>query len=142
MTDTDTNTNTELKNFITEWREDSNGCSKVFQKLKTHLERHEEIAFDFVSRPGVTYSLRPSRNGQKERPLFAMIDVIDEDERWISVCFYEDLITDPDDLGDLVPDGLLGQDGYCFDIDADDPAMVAYLCQRLDEAYEKAAAFC
>ncbi len=49
------------------------------------------------------------------------------------------LITDPDELGDLVPGGLAGGDGYCFDVYANDEKMFAYLKERLMEAYQAAA---
>ncbi|MFW6333931.1 MAG: hypothetical protein ACOC0W_01580 [Desulfosalsimonas sp.] len=128
----------EIENFIKEWKQDENGCRKVFLGLKSHLEQYSDIVFDFVSRPGVTYSLRATRANQSVRPLFALIDVIDETPRWLSICFYGDMINDPDELGDLVPEGLMGEDGYCFDVDSNDPALINYIGTRLEEAYEKA----
>ena len=67
-----------------------------------------------------------------------MVDVIDDDpdNRWLSVCFYEEAITDPDERGDMVPGGLFGQDGYCFDIYEYEESDLAYLVQRIDEAYQ------
>ncbi|MFP4159788.1 MAG: hypothetical protein ACLFQ9_07045 [Desulfobacterales bacterium] len=137
---TEISTDPGLENFINDWSSDAAGCRQVFLELKSHLDKYEDIALDFVPRPGVTYSLRASRLQQKKRPLFALIDVIDENPRWLSVCFYEDLVTDPEEFGDMVPQGLLGEDGYCFDVESRDPAFVQYLCRRIDEAYEKAAA--
>ncbi|MBS3809352.1 MAG: hypothetical protein KGY38_04250 [Desulfobacterales bacterium] len=131
----DTNTQVELRSFLDEWNSDPNGCRQIFTDLKSYLEQKNDIEFDFVSRPGVTYSLRAARSGQ-DRPLFVLIDVIDEDPRWLSVCFYGDMITDPQEYGDLVPEGLMGEDGYCFDVDENDQALVGYICKRLDEAYE------
>jgi ribosomal protein S16 len=66
-----------------------------------------------------------------------MVDVIDDapGERWLSVCFYGETIQDPDELGDLIPDGLLGEDGYCFDISEADDRLVSYVGQRVEEAY-------
>jgi len=66
-----------------------------------------------------------------------MIDVIDDDpnERWLSVCFYGDMVQDPDELGDLIPGGLLGSDGYCFDISEADDRLASYVSQRIQEAY-------
>lgn len=128
----------ELENFVNEWEQDENGCRKVYLELKSHLEQYSDIVFDFVSRPGVTYSLRATRGDQSVRPLFALIDVIDETPRWLSICFYGDMINDPDELGDLVPEGLMGEDGYCFDVDSNEHALVSYIRTRLDEAYGKA----
>ena len=70
-----------------------------------------------------------------------MVDVIDDDpeSRWLSVCFYGDDITDPDELGDLVPQGLLGEDGYCFDVTEHDARIIAYLGDRIGEAYARVA---
>ncbi|MCF8111277.1 MAG: hypothetical protein K9J85_07280 [Desulfobacteraceae bacterium] len=127
----------ELENFINKWKEDENGCRNVFLELKAHLGRYSDIVLDFVPRPGVTYSLRAARAGQAHRPLFALIDVIDESPRWLSVCFYEGMINDPEELGDLVPEGLMGEDGYCFDVDSNEAALVNYILTRLDEAYER-----
>jgi len=69
--------------------------------------------------------------------LFVMVDIVDDDpeNRWLSVCFYGDMITDPNEEGDLVPEGLLGEDGYCFDLCEYDEAAISYLEQRIDEAY-------
>jgi hypothetical protein len=67
------------------------------------------------------------------------MDFIDENPRWLSVCFYGDLITDPEEYGDLVPEGLMGEDGYCFDLEENDPDLVKYIGKRLDEAYENAS---
>ena len=67
-----------------------------------------------------------------------MIDVIDDDpkERWLSVCFYGDTIIDPDEEGDLIPEGLLGDDGYCFDLVDADKFLMTYVRQRIQEAYK------
>jgi hypothetical protein len=68
-----------------------------------------------------------------------MIDVIDDEpeNRWLSVCFYEDLITDPEELGDFIPEGLQGGDGYCFDVDEFEEETAQYLEDRLREALSK-----
>ena len=70
-----------------------------------------------------------------------MADVIDDDpkERWLSVCFYGDMVTDPEERGDLIPEGLLGDDGYCFDLDEYDEEGLNYILARLTEAHAKAA---
>ena len=65
-----------------------------------------------------------------------MVDIVDDDpeNRWLSVCFYGDTITDPSEAGDLVPGGLLGEDGYCFDLYEYDDAVISYLEDRIGEA--------
>ena len=101
-----------------------------------------DVRLQFVGRPGVSYSLRPRHRHQVGRDLFAMIDVIDDDPsaRWLSVCFYEDMITDPEGRGECIPGGLAGADGYCFDMNEYDDDLVDYLIARLREAALAAAA--
>jgi hypothetical protein len=127
----------ELDTFLQQWTSDPNGCRKVFLQFQSRIQAHSDITMDFVARPGLTYSLRAARIGQ-DRPLFVLMDVIDEDPRWLSVCFYGDMITDPEEYGDLVPEGLMGEDGYCFDLEENDPDLAEYIGKRLDEAYENA----
>jgi len=100
----------------------------------------DNISLEFDARPGITYSLRPKHNNQKKRSLFVMADVIDDDPdaRWLSICFYGEMISDPMEMGDLIPQGLLGEDGYCFDLDEYDENAVKYLKERIDEAYTSA----
>ena len=64
-----------------------------------------------------------------------MVDVASLDGvRFLSVCFYADTITDPEERGDLIPGGLLSQDGYCFDLDDNDDEAVSYVEARILEA--------
>jgi hypothetical protein len=101
----------------------------------------ERVTLTFVARPGVSYSMRPVHESQTERDKFAIVDVIDDDpnERWLSVCFYEDMITDPYERGELIPGGLAGKDGYCFDLYENDKELALYLLDRLKEAGVAAA---
>lgn len=109
-------------------------------EIYAHLKTLPDTTLDFNERPKVSYSLRPRHNSQKNRSLFAMMDVIDDDpdDRWLSVCFYGEMITDPDEAGDLIPEGLLGEDGYCFDLYSYDKDEVEYLKQRLTQAHDNA----
>ncbi|CAN2040846.1 conserved hypothetical protein [Candidatus Magnetomoraceae bacterium gMMP-15] len=131
----------EINSFLEDWKDNPKQNKKAFIVLKDHLAAKSEIKFDFKARPGVSYSLRGAHVNQKNRQLFVMMDVIDDDpaDRWLSVCFYGDMITDPDEEGDLVPEGLLGEDGYCFDLDELDEDKIIYLKARLDEAYDSAS---
>lgn len=126
--------------FIDAWTDTEAKNKQAFIDIYTHLKTLEGVTLEFNERPGVSYSLRPKHNSQKKRPLFAMVDVIDDDpeERWLSVCFYGEMISDPDEAGDLVPEGLLGEDGYCFDLYEYDAEEVGYLKQRLSQAHENA----
>ncbi|NDV26242.1 hypothetical protein [Desulfovibrio sp. JC010] len=125
----------ELDKFISDWTEDPAGVKEVFVEFKNLLESLDNTEIEFHARPGVTYSMRGVKKGQDKWPLFVMVDVIDDDpsNRWLSVCFFGDLINDPDELGDFVPGGLLGQDGHCFD--ADDAESKEYIAARIKEAH-------
>jgi uncharacterized protein YecE (DUF72 family) len=130
-----------MQKFIDDWKETDTRTKQAFTELLDHLNRLEDITLDFNARPGVSYSLRPRHANQTDRSLFAMVDVIDDDpdERWLSVCFYGEMITDPDETGDLVPEGLMGEDGYCFDLYEYDTQEMAYLKDRLTQAHQNAA---
>ena len=115
---TENDIQSDLNQFLEEWIDTPEQTKKAFLRLKKHLESQSGVKFDFNARPGVSYSLRAAHHKQK-RQLYVMVDIIDDDpeNRWLSICFYGDMITDPDDVGDLVPEGLLGEDGHCFDVD-------------------------
>ena len=130
----------ELDTFLAGWEDSALQVKKSFVLLKNYLADKTNLAFVFKARPGVSYSLRAKHLQQTKRELFVIVDVIDEPEnRWLSICFYPDMITDPQDKGVLIPLGLLGEDGYCFDLEEWDEEYQHYLTTRLDEAYEKAA---
>ena len=125
-----------LKEFLGHWSEHESTTKQAFLELLEAMQPLPGLGYDFKARPGVSYSLRMVCPSAK-RGLLALMDIIDDDpeNRWLSVCFYADLIQDPEEQGDLIPGGLLGEDGYCFDLDAYDPKTVAYLQARLQEAY-------
>ncbi len=130
----------EIGRFLQEWK--SGGEQPVkrwFQLFFDTVKTMENVELQFVSRPGVSYSIRPKHLNQKERELFTMIDVIDDAERWLSVCFYGDMISDPGERGEVIPGGLAGSDGYCFDMFEDDEDLANYLVDRLVEASIAAA---
>ncbi len=131
----------ELDEVLQNWNDTPQRTKKAFIALKDHLSQKSDLTFDFVARPGVSYSLRAKHHRQSQRPLFAMVDIIDDDpdQRWLSVCFFGEMITDPDELGDFVPEGLLGEDAHCFDIEKWDDGLLQYVRDRLDEAEDHAA---
>ena len=96
----------ELDEFLANWPDTAEGNRAAFAALRAHLEGQDGVTLDFIARPGITYSLRAKHAAQKKRELFVMVDVIEDDPRWLSVCFYRDLTSDPDSLGDEVPEGL------------------------------------
>jgi hypothetical protein len=128
----------ELQSFVDDWTDTDERNKEAFLRLKSHLDAQDCVQLEFISRPGVTYSLRASHPNQSQRTLFVMVDVIEDDPRWLSVCFYGEMITDPDEQGDFVPEGLLGEDAMCFDIDQYDDTLLKYVEARLDEAYQSA----
>jgi len=129
------------KQFLSEWQTDPGGCRDVYTQLRDILSSAPEVDLSFYPRPGITYSLRGKHENQTERELFVMVDVIDDDpqERWLSVCFFGDMINDPEEKGDFVPEGLLGHDAHCFDLDTDDEQECAYVKERIREAMQAAA---
>ena len=130
----------KVQEFLDEWSEDALGTKPIFFSFLQDLLQKDEADIEFHERPGISYSLRGIHESRKGRPLFVMIDVIDDvpKQRWLSVCFYGDAIEDPDELGDLIPGGLLGADGYCFDVSESDERLAQYVRKRMQEAYQKA----
>ena len=131
---------TECMTFFDQWTNDPNAVKPIFSRFKDLLESFEGASLTFKARPGVSYSLRGVWPEQG-RDLFVMVDVVDDDpaDRWLSVCFYDDQVSDPDELGDWAPEGLNGQDARCFSIEkADEVDMVAFTEARICEAWEAA----
>jgi len=126
----------EIAAFIKEWEQDPLSLRQWFVRYFEALSALDGVDLSFVGRPGVSYSLRPRSTREGARQLFAMVDVIDDDpsSRWMSVCFYEDVITDPEQRGEVIPGGLQGEDGYCFDLLENDPETGKYILDRLVEA--------
>jgi hypothetical protein len=128
----------KVQKFIDEWKDDALGVKPAFKFFFQDLLKRKETEIEFHERPGITYSLRGIHRNQKDRPLFVLIDVIDDDpkQRWLSVCFYDGTVNDPDEQGDLIPAGILGVDGYCFNVTESDQSFTAYVQQRIQEAYD------
>ncbi len=131
----------EYASFLKEWVVDPINCKDVLLRYRAFLEAVPGVELYCRCRPGVSYSLRARGAGQTGRELFVMVDVVDDDpaNRWLSVCFYEDLVTDPEDLGDWAPEGLNGEDAHCFNYDEPSSEMEAYIAARLKEAAETAS---
>jgi len=131
-----------LDDFLGQWREDAPGPKAGFLRLRGFLAALPGVEFAYRGRPGVSHSLRAARSGQAGRPLFCIIDVIDDDPaaRWISACLYADLASDPEGLATPVPGGILGEDALCFDIEKFDPDLIRYVEERLAEAHAAARA--
>ena len=95
----------ELESFLESWTETPEQNKKAFVRLKDYMASKPGVNLDFIAREGLTYSLRAAHENQKNKPLFVMVDVIEDTPRWLSVCFYNEMITDPDENGDFVPEG-------------------------------------
>ena len=128
-----------LEQFLEQWPAGEAGLKKSLLAYRREVMDMAGVGESFLPRPGVSYSLRwdldPRPEG-RDKPLFAMADVVPlgEDELMLSLCFYGDDISDPDELGNLIPGGLYGENGHCFDLEGDDPDMVAYCLERASEA--------
>lgn len=131
-----------VQDFLDNWRQDPLQAKKAFTDFQSFLASRPGVSLNFKARPGVSYSLRARHESQQKRELFVLVDVVDDEpeNRWLSVCFYADMITDPDELGDYVPEGLMGEDACCFNLEGDDPGMRGYIAARLAEAAKAAAA--
>lgn len=135
------NTTSELELFLQEWKEDTSGIKTLFRGMHELLRSLDNVTLEYKARPGVSHSLRAALDTDNVRPLFVLVDIIDDDpkNRWLSVCFYADLVFDPDEKGDVVPSGLFGEDARCFDIEAA-TGYESYILDRLREAWVNAAA--
>jgi hypothetical protein len=124
------------------WPKGQNSLFQNLARLKAAALSLSGAALELISRPGVSISLRfslePVPKGRK-RPIFHLIDVAEFDgQLFLSVCFYADEMRDPEELGNLVPLGLFNEDGYCFDLDQDDPGLTAYILERQKDAHQSA----
>ncbi len=132
-------TEQELVSFIENWPDTADRNKESFCHFREYLHKKSGVSLSFIPRPGVTYSLRARHSGQKKKELFVMVDVIEDSPRWLSICFYAQMINDPEQRGDFVLGGLLGEDALCFDLEQWDEEIIGYIDARLDEACEKAA---
>lgn len=132
----------EINDFLAAWQIDQLALKPAFTEYLDFLSAEPGVSLDFKQRPGISYSLRAKNAAQKKRDLFVLVDIVDDEpeSRWLSVCFYADMVSDPDEMGDFVPAGLLGEDAICFNLDQDDIATREYIRERLQEASNKAAA--
>lgn len=125
----------EFDKFLQSWTEDPVGAKPVLEGYRELLAGLPGITLSYKCRPGVSYSIRATGKAQTTREFFVMVDVVDDDPaaRWLSICFYADVVSDPDELGDWVPQGLGGDDADCFNYDEESDAVQAYIAERLKE---------
>lgn len=132
--------NNEMIKFLDHWDIDPIHAKAAFNTYWKYLSGLPDVECTFKARPEVSYSLRAAYKGNTSRPLFVLVDVVDDDpeERWLSVCFYADMVNDPEGLGDEVPGGLMGEDACCFNLEEDDSTMRNYIMARMKEAAKAA----
>jgi hypothetical protein len=124
--------------MLENWTCDTLKVKGVFMGLAGHFGAKEGSILTFKARSGVSFSLKAYvKQGGKDERLFGLVDIIDDDpeNRWLSVCFYDELITDPEGQGNLIPEGLMGEDGYCFDLFEEEDSAILYVKGKIDEAY-------
>lgn len=128
------NSGTEVDKFCATWQPCA--AKRAFEVLYQTLRTLDQVKLNFKARPGITYSLRGSHPAHDPREFFVLIDIIDDDpeQRWLSVCFYNNMVTDPQKRGDWIPQGIFGQDARCFDVDELDDDFVAYVAERIKQA--------
>lgn len=132
----------QLATYLEQWPTAQATVKKVLMELRAAALALDGAAESFVARPGISHSLRydlsPRPEG-RQRPVFFLIDVVEfEGLRCLSVCFYEDEIQDPRELGNAIPQGLFQETGYCFDVDDYDREQIDYLRGRLSQAHRNA----
>lgn len=133
----------QLQQLWQQWPPSQEGLKRSLLAYRQGVLALPGVRESFLARPGVSYSLRwdlDPRPAGRERPLFALVDVVPlgQDELMLSVCFYEDEISDPQELGNAIPQGLFQETGYCFDLDGEDPELVAYCLERAAQAHAAA----
>lgn len=126
----------ELELFVKVWADSPEQNKKAFVRLKDHIASKPGVNIEFLARTGITYSLRAVHVNQKNKSLFALVDVIEDQPRWLSICFYSGMISDPDKKGVFIPEGILGDDAVCFDLEEYNEDEIQYIEARFDEAYQ------
>lgn len=137
-------TTQSLNAYLEAWPAAQAGLKQVLVELRQAALALAGASEAFITRPGVSHSLRydlDPRPAGRVRQVFFLVDVVeDAGVRFLSVCFYEDEVDDPEELGNAIPQGLFQETGYCFDVDDHDPEQLAYLLARLQVAHANASA--
>lgn len=125
------------------WGGDEGEVLSAFERLLEHILRKNGALLDLKARSGVSFSLRAMNRfcSERKRPLVMLVDIVLDQSsgRWLSVCFYADEVSDEEERGNLVPKGLLDEDGYCFDIESFEDDFLCYVEGRIDEAWKCAS---
>ena len=132
-----------VQEVLAGWPADQEGLARAFEELTRSAAQMTETVVEVITRLGVSHSFRATLidpSGKRVRPVYFLVDVVvsSSDPWFLSVCYYEDEITDPEELGNPIPQGLFQETGYCFDVEAYDPELLGYLRDRLAEAHARA----
>ncbi len=130
----------DLQKFLNEWTVDPNNVKPLLMSLLEHTERLPEIRVRYKNRPGISHSVRLVNSSLPGGGFFALIDVVNDDpeNRWLSVCFYADMVNDYAKKGDYIPGALGGADSICYSVE--DPAgFEDYLKEKINEAFVRSA---
>jgi len=125
------------------WPADQVGLAQAFEELTRSAVQMTQTVVEVITRFEVSHSFRAALidpSGKRVRPVYFLVDVVvsSTDPWFLSVCYYEDEITDPEELGNPIPQGLFQETGYCFDVEDYDPELLGYLRERLAEAHARA----
>ena len=75
------NSEAEIACFLRGWESgEEQPMKKWLQLFVSTVKAMENVELQFVSRPGVSYSIRPSNGNLKDRDFFAIIVVIDDEK--------------------------------------------------------------
>lgn len=99
----------EVAAFLQDWVETKENNKQGFERFYKQLQDKQKGSVEFHPRPGVTYSLRGMTAGKEAPVLYVMVDVIEDEPRWLSVCFYGAMITDPEEKERLYQVGFWGK---------------------------------
>ncbi len=130
----------QLEAFLQDWTKDNYNIKPLFTGLLDYAGTLPGIRLEYKGRPGVSHSVRLINPAQASRPFFGLLDIIDDDpeSRWLSACFYAEVVSDPEEKGDLIPGGLEGdKDAICFDVE-DPDGFTDYLKAVIKEGFAKA----
>lgn len=136
----------QMENILATWPILELDLRQAFIRLTDIARQRPGSEWSVVSREGVSHSFRATcadPHGRRTRPVYLVLDVIisKNDPLFLSVCFYEDEISDPDGLGNPVPFGLYNETGYCFDVETYEDGLMRYLEDRIVEAQRNACKF-
>ena len=106
-----------VQEVLAGWPADQEGLARAFEELTRSAAQMTETVVEVITRLGVSHSFRAALldpSGKRVRPVYFLVDVVvsSTDPWFLSVCYYEDKITDPEELGNPIPQDLFQETGY------------------------------